>query len=42
MDDFASKFDVFFMSCGFPKPAIHYYANELLIWSDHPWTMLNI
>ena len=33
---------VFFMSCGFPKPAIHYYANELLIWSDHPWTMLNI
>ena len=33
---------VFFMSCVFPKPAIHYYANELLIWSDHPWTMLNI
>ena len=33
---------VFFLSCRFPKPAIHYYANELLIWSDHPWTMLNI
>ena len=33
---------VFFLSCRFPKRAIHYYANELLIWSDHPWTMLNI
>ena len=33
---------VFFLSSRFPKPAIHYYANELLIWSDHPWTMLNI
>ena len=33
---------VFFLSCRFPKPAIHYYANESLIWSDHPWTMLNI
>ena len=32
----------FFLSCRFPKPAIHYYANELLIWSDYPWTMLNI
>ena len=33
---------VLFLSSRFPKPAIHYYANELLIWSDHPWTMLNI
>ena len=33
---------VFFLNCRFPKPAIHYYANKLLIWSDHPWTMLNI
>ena len=33
---------MFFLSCRFPRPAIHYYANELLIWSDHPWPMLNI
>ena len=32
MDDFASKFD----------RAIHYSANESLIWSDHPWAMLNL
>ena len=42
MDDFASKFDSVFLSWRFPKPAIRYYANELLIWSDHPGTMLNI
>ena len=33
---------VFFISCRFPKPAIHYYANKSSIWSDHPWIMLNI
>ena len=33
---------VIFLSCKLPKPAIHYYANELLICSDNPWTMLNI
>ena len=32
MDDSASKFD----------RAIHYSANKSLIWSDHPWTMLNL
>ena len=42
MDDFATKFDRFFLSCRFPKPAIYYYAKELLIWSDHPWIILNI
>ena len=26
---------VFFLSCRFPKSVIHYYANELLIWSNH-------
>ena len=31
-----------FLSCRFPKPVTHYYANELLIWSDHPWIILNI
>ena len=36
MDNFATKFDHVFLSCRFPKPAIHYYTNELLIWSDHP------
>ena len=39
MDDFTAKFD---LSCRFPEPAIHYYTNELLIWSNHLWTMLNI
>ena len=33
---------VFFLNCRFPKPAIHYYANKLLIWSCYPWTMLYI
>ena len=33
---------VFFLSSRFCKPAIHYYANELLIWNGHLWTMLNI
>ena len=43
MDDFASKFDRVFLSCKFRKPAIHYYANELLIIpSDNPWAILNI
>ena len=41
-DDLATKFYRVFLSCRFLKPAIHYYANELLIWSDHPWIMLNI
>ena len=27
---------MFFLSCRLLKPAVHYYANELLIWSDHP------
>ena len=30
-----------FLSCRFPKPVIHYYANKSLIWSDHPWAILN-
>ena len=35
-------FIVFFLNCRFLKPAIHYYANELFIWGNHPWIMLNI
>ena len=36
MDNFATKFNRVFLSCRFPKPAIHYYTNELFISSDHP------
>ena len=45
INDLTKKKDsliVFFLSCRFLKPAIHYYANELLIWSNHLWIMLNI
>ena len=40
MDDFATKCILFFQGYRFPEPIIH-YANELLIWRDHPWIMLN-
>ena len=42
MDDFAKKIDRVFSELQISKPAIHYYVNELLIWSDHPWILLNI
>ena len=41
IEDFASKLDRVFSELWISKTC-HYYANKLLIWSDHPWTMLNI
>ena len=44
MDDFATKFDRFFFFelQIFSKPAIHYYANKLLIWSNYPRMIFSI
>ena len=42
MDDFATKFDRVFSELQISKTCNSLLRKRIMIWSDHPWIILNI